>query len=325
MISSDEFKSRHRDKSASEKSSQPVALAPIALPDLTMRYADRYSRRADGTTVFKVAADDDFELLHSLIADHRYRDSVAAKSSQLGFDKQMIAAIADGLGARSCLELGCYNGPILSLLADKGIDVCGVETSHLAFVLAYPNIYNRLRFGTLLELDIDRQYDVFLSCNTLEHLSPLGLDKHVERIARLVSQDGFAYINSRMFGADEIFGTAFGQHLPEWRQAGDSSFWRHIHCDSKGWPMHGSLVWAHVHWWEQLFLRHGLVRERELEAAVHGLLGPFFQGIIPARRSFFLLRHIDARPDVSSIRNILESRIMTLVDHLTMQGQVPPT
>lgn len=120
----------------------------------------------------------------------------------------------------------------------------GVDASHLAFVLAYPNIRSRILFGDLLSQEFDRSFDVFLGMDILEHLNPLRMPRYIARIASLIGRDGYAYINSPMFGTDHTFGTPFQQTLAEWRETGDARFWRHMECDEKGWPLHGHLVWA---------------------------------------------------------------------------------
>jgi SAM-dependent methyltransferase len=251
--------------------------------------------------------------MESLITKYRYYDSFGVWAPKIDLDKRVTAAIVQGLGARSCIELGCFTGPVLSLLADQGVDVCGVEVSHLAFLLAHANVYEKLLFGNLLDLSFDRHFDVFLGMDILEHLNPLDLDRYVARLAQLVAPRGFAYINSPMFGTDDVFGTVFDAYLPEWRQAGEGEYWRYMHCDAKGWPMHGHLVWASPKWWESLFLKHGLVRDREIERAIHDLLRPFFEKHAPARRSLFVLRHSDLKPDVADTCRRLRAVISPLL------------
>jgi hypothetical protein len=281
----------------------------IELPDLTRLYPEKYSLREAGGAIFWAHTDDDFRLIEALINKHRYYDSFGVWSPAIDLDKRVTAAIVEGLGARSCIELGCFSGPVLSVLADKGIEVCGVDVSHLAFVLAIPNIHEKLRFGPLLEQNFEHQFDVFLGMDILEHLNPLDLDAHISRIAELVRPDGFAYINSPMFGADDTFGTVFEQYLPEWRDGGDDQCWRHLHCDLKGWPAHGHLVWASPQWWERAFLKRGLVRDRRIERELHGLLSGFFDRDAPARRSFFVLHHAAHEPDVPSVCSRLRQTI----------------
>jgi hypothetical protein len=131
--------------------------------------------------------------------------------------------------------------------------------------------------------------------DVLEHISPLELGRHIERIVSLLAEDGFVFINSPMYGNDPAFGTVFGAYLEEWHAVGDTSFWRDWPCDEKGWPEHGHLVWASVGWWSRLFEAHGLVRDHAIEDVVHRHLAGFFENT-PARRALFVLR----RPENAS-------------------------
>lgn len=305
MIDSDEFKVRH-----------PLKTGRDFLPDLTENYASKYVRKDGDFSLFQVSSDGDFDLLEGLIERHRFYDSNDVYSPVIDLDKRVTAAIVGGLGARSCIEMGCFSGPVLSVLAEQGIDVCGTDVSHLAFVLAYANIREKLRFGDLLNLKFDRTYDVFFAMDVLEHLNPLSLDRYIHTIARMVPRNGFVFINSPMFGDDDVFGTASDAYLPEWRQAGDREYWRHIHCDGKGWPVHGHLIFASPKWWEASFLKHGLVRDRDIERRIHSLLKTFFEKVAPARRSFFVLKHTDAAHDSSVVARNLEAAIAPVVANI---------
>jgi SAM-dependent methyltransferase len=307
MVASGEFQTRNNS-----------ALTPsIVLPDLTKLYPDKYVRKGSDSAIFMASSDNDFALMESLIVKNRYYDSFGAWAPKIDLDKRVTAAIVRGLRAQSCIELGCFTGSVLSLLAEQGVDVCGVEISHLAFLLAHGNIHEKIRFGNLLDLHFDIVYDVFLGMDVLEHLNPLHLSRYIARIAELIKRDGFAYINSPMFGTDDVFGTVFEAYLPEWQHAGEDDFWRYMHCDAKGWPMHGHLVWASPRWWENAFLHHRLVRDRNIEGVLHTLLEPFFETMAPARRSFFVLRHCDFTPDVGMVGRHLSSTISPVMTGLT--------
>jgi 2-polyprenyl-3-methyl-5-hydroxy-6-metoxy-1,4-benzoquinol methylase len=195
MVASEEFASRNK-----------TALAPsIVLPDLTRLYPTKYVRKGPDSAIFNASSDDDFKLMESLIVRNRYYDSFGVWAPKIDLDKRITAAIVAGLGAQSCLELGCFTGSVLSLLAEQGVEVCGVEVSHLAFLLAHANVHEKIRFGNLLDLPFDIFYDLFLGMDILEHLNPLDLGHYISRIAQLVKRDGFAYINSPMFGTDDVF------------------------------------------------------------------------------------------------------------------------
>jgi FkbM family methyltransferase len=270
-----------------------VAVPDIDLPDLTRAMPEMYREESFGdvtATVYTAHGDADIARMVALIERHRYYDAFGVWSPVIDLDKEITAAIVRGLGARSCFELGCFTGPVLSLLAEAGISVAGAEVSHTAFTFAYPNIREGMLFGDPLSLDIDRRFDVILCMDVLEHISPVALGRNIGKIVSLLAEDGFVYINSPMYGADRVFGTVFHPYLEEWQTVGDQSFWRHWPCDEKGWPQHGHLVWASVTWWSQIFEAHGLIRDHAVEHVVHRHLAGFFENA-PARRSLFVLRH----------------------------------
>ena len=282
FVASKEFRSRILE-----------GLVPVTpLPDIRAAMPDMYqSQPVDGSpmTVYVACADEDITRMQRLIEKHGYYDRFGVWTPLIDGDKVITAAIVRGLGARSCFELGCFTGPVLSLLAETGISVLGSEVSHTAFALAYPNVRDCMLFGDLLTLKIERRFDVILCMDALEHISPLLLDTYVERIVSLVDQDGYVYFNSPMWGQDRIFGVFEERYLEEWRSVGDASYWRHWPCDDKGWPLHGHLVWASPTWWERKFRDYGLVRDTAIERAIHQDLATFFKQAI-GRRCLFVLR-----------------------------------
>ena len=285
----------------------------FTLPDLTQMHPERYSSLSAEEKVFHAYDNAGIELMESLIVRYRYYERLGIWRPTVDLDKRVTAAIIEGMGARSCIELGCFSGAVLGLLAAQGIDICGVEVSHRAFLLADNCTYEKIRFGNLVDLHFDRQFDAFLGMDILEHLSPLKLPIYINKIKEIVKPQGFIYINSPMFGVDDIFGKVFNQYLPEWSKVGDTHFWYDLHCDKKGWPMHGHLVWASPVWWETLFAKSDLIRDKVLEGLVHRVLGDFFTKVAPARRSLFILRHKDAAaPDYSSIEAVLGNLITRL-------------
>jgi SAM-dependent methyltransferase len=287
FITSPEFRSR-----------SVRTLVPLApMPDLKALLPDKFETRSvRGTlmTVYLGDTDDDVALMASLIEQHRYYDRFGVWSPVIDHDKETTAAIVRGLEGRSCFELGCFTGPVMSLLADAGTSVLGSEVSHLALAFAYPNVRDAIIFGDFLTLDIDRRFDVVLCMDVLEHISPLRLDQYIGKILSIVAPDGFIYLNSPMWGNDDVFGVTDEPYLEEWLTVGDESYWRHWPCDDRGWPNHGHLVWASPTWWESKFAAYGLIRDRTVERVIHRRLARFFENA-PARRSLFVLRHRDSQ------------------------------
>lgn len=290
-----------------------IKLDPIELPDLTKLFPDKYSEYEGDTTIFHAETDADFNLMERLIKEHHYYDSLGVWGSGIDIDKRVSAAIAQGLGAVDILEIGCFNGSVLSLLKDKGIRVTGVDLSHLAFILAHRNVVNNIRFGDVLELDWGgRRFNTIMAMDIIEHFNPVRLNRYIDKLSELLEPNGLMYINSPMFGKDDQFGQVFDAYLPDWEEASDVLFWRKMHCDQKGWPLHGHLVWGSPSMWERLFYAHDLIRDRSVERVIHNLLNLFFKNHAPARKSFFVLRHKKFIPDQKNISESLKMSIEPL-------------
>jgi len=181
----------------------------VPLPDLRATIPDRYEIQSVAgvpMTVYVARTDADIALMASLIDKHRFYDRFGVWSPVIDPDKDITAAIVRGLGARSCFELGCFTGSVISLLADDGVRVLGTEVSHLAFAFAQPNIREVMIFGDLLTVDIERRFDVVLCMDVLEHISPLKLAHYIQRLLSLIDDDGYLYVNAPMWGKDRAFG-----------------------------------------------------------------------------------------------------------------------
>jgi hypothetical protein len=279
---------------------------PHSLPDLVQLYPERYERETTPygvpMTLFKADSDADFDFMENAIAHHRYYDGIGVWGLKIDLDKIVTAALVQGMGAASCLELGCFTGAVISQLEKAGVDVVGLDVSHLAFALAYPNIKNRMVYADLLSARFERRFDVVLAMDIIEHLNPVKFDQYIRAIAALVAQDGYFYLNSPMFGVDDVFGEVFGSYVSQWQEAGEQKLFARLDCDALGWPLHGHLVWASPVWWEQQFAAHGLVRDRVVERAIHDRLGAFFAEN-PARKCLFVLKHKDSARDVQEVIN----------------------
>ena len=301
FITSPEFRSRTLE-----------CFVPVApLPDLRASNPGEYETQLVAgvpMTVYIACSDADIALMASLIDKHHFYDRFGVWSPVIDRDKEITAAIVRGLGARSCFELGCFTGSVMSLLADAGVSVLGAEVSHLAFAFACPNVRDAMIFGDLLSLDIDRRFDVVLCMDVLEHISPLRLDHYIKKLSSLVDRDGYVYLNAPMWGRDHVFGVFEEPYLEEWLAIGDQSYWRHWPCDDKGWPIHGHLVWASADWWERKFRDYGLVRDTAIERAIHHNLGTFFEEA-RGRRCLFVLRRGDNRRSSATIASVMHSAL----------------
>ncbi|MBV9828146.1 MAG: methyltransferase domain-containing protein [Alphaproteobacteria bacterium] len=290
FVESSEFKSRFLES----------LFPPVPLPNLIAQMPERYRVelvRGGPMNVYVAESNADMSLMMSLIEKHRFYDRAGVWTPSIDLDKRITAKTVEALGARSCFELGCFNGSVLSVLAEAGIAVAGSEVSHLAFIFAYTNIRDKILYGDVRELGIDRVFDAVLCMDVLEHVNPVRLDDYIQKLLSVLAPDGVMYVNSPMWGDDRIFGVVEEPYLAEWLEVGDAANWRHWPCDGEGWPVHGHLVWASPLWWERKFAEHGLVRDTRVETVIHHVLGPTFE-TSPGRRSLFVLRR-EAAPMAS--------------------------
>ena len=307
MVQSEEFKAKAIE----------LVFPSAELPDLTKIMPQHYrveQAEQGACTVFHAENDADISKMERMIDEYRYYDNLGVWNPRIDLDKRVTASIVRGLGARSCLEIGCFTGPVLSILKDAGLEVAGIEVSHLAFVMAYPNIRNRMIYGDLLSIRLEQQFDVVIGMDVLEHISPLKLGLTFERIAKMIPNSGYVFINSPMFGEDDVFGTVFPPYLEEWRRVGAAGFWRDFDCSPTGWPLHGHLVWAGVEWWERVAKGSGLVRDRIVEAAIQAELSEFFRHSAPARKSLFVLRHVDSPRDPDEVALSIKAALTQIDD-----------
>jgi len=270
------------------------AIKQSELPDIRAALPRPYATQTglDGLVhhVLNIEHDSEFDLIERLIVEHRFYDSFGGWGYTIDLDKRVTAAMAKGLGARTCLDIGCSNGPVISLLAKEGLDVTGIDMSHLAFAMAYPSVRDRMLYGDLLAVDLDRTFDVVIAMDFFEHTNPLKLGRYLTRAASLVDGDGYLIVNGPMFGEDRVFGQPFPLFLESWTHEPRDDFWRHIPCNENGWPIDGHLIWASADYWEKQFADKGLIRDTEIETALQAALSGFFAEYAPGRKMLFVLR-----------------------------------
>jgi Methyltransferase domain/Domain of unknown function (DUF4214) len=298
LLMSDEF--------ANRKQKQAFKSLGFDLPDLRDLYPADFREEAGG--VLYVAADDErINRMERLIKTHGYYDRFGVWSSNIDNDKRNMAQLVECFGAKTYLEIGCFNGPILSLLSDKGIEVTGIDPSHLAFVVAFSNIRKNLVYVDLLSVEFDRRYDCIVLLDVLEHVNPLKLGEQIQRLEDILAPDGVIIVNSPMFGMDPVFGTVFPQEIKEWIALGDQRFFRSWPCDERGWPVHGHMIFASPKWWTAQFEEKRLVRLGEIETCLQDTSKSWFSWA-PARKSIFVLSHRGANIDAQRVNDLIQGK-----------------
>ncbi len=92
---------------------------------------------------------------------------------------------------RSVLEPGCGSGRMLVALADRGIDVFGVDVSPRMVELARDRLAGKgeVALADIAELELGRRFDgAVCPINTLLHLTPEELARHLDCMARHTSR-----------------------------------------------------------------------------------------------------------------------------------------
>jgi SAM-dependent methyltransferase len=238
---------------------------------------------------FKILDPQDFDWLETMIQQNAYYERPGIWSFGLDLDKQVIAEMMSDLKPEKVLEIGCSSGAILKALYDRGVEGEGVEISAMAIRRAFPEIKDKIHEGDLLETLLSCDYDLVLGLDIFEHLNPNKLDRYIQVLYGLLKEGGYCFCNIPAFEQDPVFGTVFPSYLEDWKKPGPPGrLFQTLHVDEYGYPIHGHLIWADTHWWTKKFGRAGLVREIEIEKALHQKYDPYFDQNAPARKSFYV-------------------------------------
>ena len=92
-----------------------------------------------------------------------------------------------GSECRSVLEPGCGSGRMLAALADRGFEVTGIDLSSRMIELARARLATDadVSVADMTDFELARTFDAAVSpINTLLHLTPAQLARHLECVAR---------------------------------------------------------------------------------------------------------------------------------------------
>jgi SAM-dependent methyltransferase len=121
-----------------------------------------------------------------------------------------------GPDCRSVLEPGCGSGRVLAALARRGIEAVGIDRSPAMVELARARGLDVV-LADMTDFDLGRSFDGALCpINTLAHLSPEELGRHLERMGRHLLP-GARYLVQLQLG-DEL-------HSSEWETNGLRIVW----------------------------------------------------------------------------------------------------
>jgi SAM-dependent methyltransferase len=262
---------------------------------------------AEPLLTFKILDPQDFDWLETMIRQNAYYERPGIWSYGLDLDKQRIAEMMSDLNPQKVLEIGCSSGAVLKALYDQGIEGEGVEISAMAIQRAFPEIKDKIHEGDLLEIQLSSGFDLVLGLDIFEHLNPNKMNQYIQALAELLKEGGYCFCNIPVFGQDEVFGTVFPLYLKDWEGPGPPGrLFQTLHVDEYGYPLHGHLIWADTRWWTDQFKQEGLVREIEIEKALHQKYDPYFDQKAPARKTFYVFsKQADPIRNQELIENIM--------------------
>ena len=212
-----------------------------------------------------------------------------------------IAGPADGQGGKRILDVGCAQGTLALLLAERGHDVLAVDLRP-AF-LAYARsryTHGRLRFqeGNALQLALDEQFDIVFANQIIEHLV---------YPARLVAE-----LNRLLAPGGQLVVTTPSWHyalnkLPSFKELGDPAEHEHKQFTADG---DGHFFAYRADELEQIFRHEGLnaVSSRFFET-------PFISGHLKVRylHDFLppgLLRRFDRAALATPVGRLLAHQLL---------------
>jgi len=266
-----------------------IKLLPI-LDERPESYAVLTSRDGkEKVRAFRAAAEGDFDWLERKIIENGYYERPGVWSFLIDEDKRMMADIAAEFKPGSVLDFGCANGAVLKCLLDKGILGEGVEISRMARDKTFPEIVGRIHYGDLLDLRLERQYDLILGLDIFEHLNPNKLGQYLVALHGLLQDGGHLYANIPAYGQDKVFGEFFPITFAEWEEdAAAGRNFRAVPVDGYGYPKNGHIICAASDWWVERFESSGFHREVEIETRLHEKYDAAREKISPARRADYV-------------------------------------
>lgn len=135
--------------------------------------------------------------------------------------QKLAELIYDWYEPSSVCDMGCGNGFILFVLAQKGVQICGVERAREALQFIDPGIVDRIKIRDITQPQDVGEYDLVISTEVAEHIPKKYSSLFVQNIVRAARRN--------------ILFTA--SHPGQWGEG-------HINCQPRG-------------FWIDLFDRHG--------------------------------------------------------------------
>ncbi len=266
--------------------------------------------RGQEATVLEIEGEEDYDDLMRYIVDSDFYGRAYLPRQAGQVDDRItshfwwVAEMVATLSPRLVLDVGCGRGDVLRILQEEhGTDVTGVDSGSALLSMLWPSLREWFHAGAILDVLRDwhdAPYDVACGFDIWEHLLPRTIGDTIEQLVAHSTDDAVYLFVIPAFGKDAVFGQQFPLELEENREAFEQRRpFRFLLADGSDErvPAAGHLTWAHTDWWARQFTDHGLVREIELERAIHRVVDPHIPHSI---KSFYVFR----RPTVAARRRV---------------------
>jgi len=136
----------------------------------------------------------------------------------LAFFNKIAGRIVQDIGPASVMDAGCAMGLLVEILRQRGVEAYGRDISEYSISMVQPEIQPYCKVGSITE-PFERHYDLIISMEVLEHMTPEESEKAVENFCRhtddvLFSSTPFDYKEATHFNVQppEYWGELFARH-----------------------------------------------------------------------------------------------------------------
>ena len=105
----------------------------------------------------------------------------------LAFFGSIADRIVKDINPKSVLDAGCAYGLLVEMLRDRNVEAYGIDISEHAVGQAREDIQQFLKVKSLLK-PLDKQYDLIVSIEVVEHIPPEDCDKLIENFCTASNQ-----------------------------------------------------------------------------------------------------------------------------------------
>ncbi|PIY71889.1 UMP kinase [Candidatus Roizmanbacteria bacterium CG_4_10_14_0_8_um_filter_33_9] len=129
------------------------------------------------------------------------------------------------INPKTCLDVGCGRGILISYLRKLGVEAYGVELSKTAMELAQDDIRSYIKEGDIVNIPFENdRFDLVLTFDVLEHLDRSKIKQAIDETVRVskkhilhkiytVENKWITYFHKRDFSRVSVFQKKYWQHI----------------------------------------------------------------------------------------------------------------